>query len=221
MALFPARRLSAFDQAQAPIDRLPPLRSGVGVGVRFKLYATRKALAPSPTLHAPSRPALFCGTLVLGILVSLAVMLAVLVAPVSATGIDAARVRSLARQADAVILGTCESSHSRWDESGRFIVSRCRVRAARSFKGAAAETYAVETLGGSVDGTEMAASHGARVRAGESAVLFLRRGRAGSYVVWGGAEGKLPAAVGAGGWRIGHGEGVTVEEFRAKVGGGQ
>ncbi len=109
----------------------------------------------------------------------------------SAEGLGA-RAAQLAREADTVALGTCESAQTSWDEEHRFIVTTVQFRPSQTFKGAAAKTLTVKLLGGEVGNEGMNASHSATLAAGEETLLFLRRSQFGPYyVVWGGADGKL------------------------------
>ena len=123
--------------------------------------------------------------------------------------------RRLAYEADLVVMGTVQKAVSSWDDSGRVIVTRTTLQTHRCFKGPDRRTIAVETLGGTVGGIGMAVSHGATLKHGETAVLFLRRSRDGSHhVVWGGRRGKLPVRVTPTDKRlIGRGKGVGEETF--------
>jgi len=101
--------------------------------------------------------------------------------------------RQLARRADLIAFGHCQSAESSWDEHHRFIVTTIRFQPRRTFKGVAGDSLTVKVLGGQVGDQAMAASHSTAMRTGEEAVLFLQRSRFGDYfVITGGADGKLP-----------------------------
>lgn len=103
------------------------------------------------------------------------------------------RLSALGRQADAVVLGACESVVSTWDAQHRFIVTRATFRVRRELKGSAPKRVTIHTLGGKVGDVSMVASHAVSLQPREAAVLFLRRSEYGSYyVIWGGEQGKLP-----------------------------
>jgi hypothetical protein len=135
--------------------------------------------------------------------------------PSFADVIGEAEARQLAGESDLVMMGRCETAESGWDAAGRVIVTRARVKPQRTFKGHPVPAVTVETLGGTVGAITMGASHGASFRAGETAVLFLRRSRyGGHHVVAHGRLGKLPVRVGENGRSlIGRGAAVDVETF--------
>ena len=101
--------------------------------------------------------------------------------------------RQLARRADLIAFGHCQSAQSGWDEQHRFIVTTIRFQPRRTFKGTAGDSVTVKVLGGQVGDQAMTASQSTAMRTGEEAVLFLQRSRFGDYfVIAGGADGKLP-----------------------------
>lgn len=129
------------------------------------------------------------------------------------------RLATLAHEADSVILGTCESVVSTWDEEAHVIVTRATVRASRRFKGTPDDTVVVQTLGGTVGELTMVASHSVTLNQGEPAVLFLRRSRFGSYwVVWGGDEGRLAVHTASNGTTmVGAGAAMDLDDFAARI----
>jgi hypothetical protein len=140
-------------------------------------------------------------------------------APARAQDRSLHRLATLVKEADAIVLGTCESAVSTWDERHRFIATRATVRTSRQFKGTIGDTVTVQTLGGQVGDVGMVASHGASLAAGEPAVLFLRRSQYGPYfVIWGGEDGKLPVrASPSGAVTIGAGASMDLDGFAAWV----
>ena len=129
------------------------------------------------------------------------------------------RLATLVNEADAIVLGTCESAVSTWDEHHHFIVTRSTVRTRRQFKGMTDETVTVQTLGGTIGDEGMVASHGASLRQGEPAVLFLKRSQYGPYfVIWGGEDGKLQVEESPSGAAvIGAGTPMDLDSFAAWV----
>ncbi|MFI5398463.1 MAG: hypothetical protein ACHQ9S_23270 [Candidatus Binatia bacterium] len=133
---------------------------------------------------------------------------------VRAAPAQTASLSELAKHADLIALGRCQSAESAWDDAHRLIVTTIHFQPTRSFKGTTADRLTVKVLGGQVGHTAMTASHGAAMAAGEEAVLFLRRSRFGSYfVVWGGAGGKLPVRVEPFSGRRMIGGALAAEEF--------
>jgi hypothetical protein len=127
----------------------------------------------------------------------LACLIALLLPVAIAAGGEApaSSLRQLARHAELIAFGRCQSAESSWDEQHRFIVTTIRFQPRRTFKGVAGDSLTVKVLGGQVGDQGMAASHSATMGTGEEAVLFLQRSRFGDYfVVAGGADGKLPVA---------------------------
>ena len=98
----------------------------------------------------------------------------------------------LARQAEVIAFGHCQSAESSWDEQHRFIITTIHFQPRQTFKGAAADSLTVKVLGGQLGTEGMTASHSAALTAGETAVLFLQHSRFGDYfIITGGADGKL------------------------------
>jgi hypothetical protein len=125
----------------------------------------------------------------------LACFIALLLPLATAAGSQApaSSLHQLARRADLIAFGSCQSAHSGWDEQHRFIVTTIRFQPRRTFKGTAGDSVTVKVLGGQVGDQAMAASNSTAMRTGEEAVLFLQRSRFGGYfVITGGTDGKLP-----------------------------
>jgi hypothetical protein len=98
---------------------------------------------------------------------------------------------ALAREADLVVLGECASEHAEWNADS-FIATTIELRIHRVFKGEVTPLVAVKTLGGTLDGETVSASHGATLAAGERVVLFLKRSAYGPYyVIAGGEQGRV------------------------------
>lgn len=89
----------------------------------------------------------------------------------------------IAERSDAIVLARCVETRSHWDEDARVIVTDVTLDVERSFKGGAATTIAVRTLGGRVGPVGMEASHTARFAPGARVVALLRRSRFGPYFV--------------------------------------
>lgn len=127
----------------------------------------------------------------------LACLIALLLSVGTAAGGEAPRssFRQLARHAELIAFGRCQTAESSWDDTHRFIITTIRFQPRRTFKGTAVDSLTVKVLGGEVGDQGMAASHSATMGTGEEAVLFLQRSRFGNYfVVTGGTDGKLPVA---------------------------
>jgi hypothetical protein len=108
--------------------------------------------------------------------------------------------KMLTERADRVVLGTVESTVSRWTPDKSAIYTEAQIRVARSYKGdvKAGELVAVRREGGSVDGIGMRVYGAASFQPGEEIVLFLVE-RAGATWVVGMAQGKLHVATDASG----------------------
>jgi hypothetical protein len=97
----------------------------------------------------------------------------------------------LSAEADLIALGECVSEHAEWNADS-FIATTIELRIQRVFKGEVTPAVTVKTLGGTLDGETVTASHGATLAAGERVVLFLERSEFGSYyVIVGGEQGKV------------------------------
>jgi hypothetical protein len=102
---------------------------------------------------------------------------------------------TLCDRADRVVLGTVESTMSRWTDAHDAIYTDVTLRVSRAYKGATrpGETIVVRREGGSVDGIGMRVFGAAAFHVGEEALVFVERRGGASYVV-GMSQGKLRVA---------------------------
>jgi hypothetical protein len=105
-------------------------------------------------------------------------------------------VEELARLATDVFRGQVVATETYWDAGRTRIYTAVRVRVDETLKGAAApgETVTVTQLGGEKDGVLLDFVGRPRFAAGESVVLFTRRGRGADYLVVGLRQGKMRLA---------------------------
>jgi len=104
--------------------------------------------------------------------------------------------------ADVIVLGTVVSAEARETPDGKSINTYSLVRVAEGYKGLAGDSSVhVETLGGRVGTTTVYFAGEARLAAGESVLLFLKRwpGRQGSFHPFGFSQGKFRVSVKAAG----------------------
>ena len=108
--------------------------------------------------------------------------------------------KALTERADRVVLGTVESTVSRWTPDKSAIYTEAQIRVARSYKGDArsGELVAVRREGGTVDGIGMRVYGSAQLSPGEEAVVFLEQRGVATWVV-GMAQGKLHVSTDASG----------------------
>jgi len=119
---------------------------------------------------------------------------ALLVRPAAATTAVALTLPELVGQSHRILLGTPESTSSRWEPIGgsRRIVSYTRVVVDEDLDGTGDGVCLVRTLGGVV-GEQGQIVHGeAQLRDGGHALVFLRRSASGALVVTGRAQGHYP-----------------------------
>lgn len=129
------------------------------------------------------------------------VLTVILLAPVSApAGTVAARdLASLARDADEIVIGTCERNACRW--VGNKVFTDTEVRPERCLKGNTEGTVTLTHVGGTVREpipVAMLVPEMPRFDAGESVLVFVYRGPR-SRQVLGLTQGKLTIAPDAGG----------------------
>ncbi len=97
----------------------------------------------------------------------------------------------LGSAADAVVLGTVESTRSFWNADRTKIYTEIVVTAEQAFKGTPGAAIRVLQLGGTVDNVKVTV-HGALAwAAGEEVLLFLESYRQGRHVVTGLSQGKF------------------------------
>jgi len=119
---------------------------------------------------------------------------ALLVRPAAATTAVALTLQELVDQSHRILLGTPESTSSRWEPIGgsRRIVSYTRVVVDEDLDGTGDAVCLVRTLGGVV-GEQGQIVHGeAQLRDGDHTLVFLRRSTTGALVVTGRAQGHYP-----------------------------
>lgn len=108
--------------------------------------------------------------------------------PAAATIFVITDAQTIAASADVVVVGTVESTATRW--RGKRIVTRAVVKVTDLAKGATAERIQVVVPGGTLDGVTMRVIGGPQLRKGDRSVLFLRAAVSG-YRVVGLTQGKL------------------------------
>ncbi|HZS36363.1 MAG TPA: hypothetical protein VFF06_06035 [Polyangia bacterium] len=108
--------------------------------------------------------------------------------------------KTMTERADRVVLGTVESTVSRWTADHSAIYTDATVRVAKSYKGALkpGDALVVRREGGSVDGIGMRVFGAANFERGEEVVVFAETRGAATWVV-GMAQGKLRVTADAGG----------------------
>jgi hypothetical protein len=108
--------------------------------------------------------------------------------------------KTMTARADRVVLGTVESTVSRWTPDHQAIYTEATLRVAKSYKGALkpGDALVVRREGGSVDGIGMRVYGAASFTPGEEAVVFVEQRGAASWVV-GMSQGKLRVTTGADG----------------------
>jgi hypothetical protein len=92
---------------------------------------------------------------------------------VAATVVPWMDLEDMSAKADVIVLGTVESTESRWSDDGRIIVTRAFVTVERPLKGGPRARVLVETPGGRVGDLAMVASGAPVFHPGERVVLFL------------------------------------------------
>ncbi len=119
-------------------------------------------------------------------------------APAGATTALRYDLTTLARTADAIVVGQVTALQSAWRD-GR-IVTQVTVSGDEVLKGPRAPRYTVEVLGGTVDGIGQKVAGMAAFEPGEHVVLFLRAASGDStFEVVGLGQGKLRVEVGLSG----------------------
>lgn len=99
--------------------------------------------------------------------------------------------RELTIGSSDIVVGTVESTRSRWSDDRKRIFTDVEVRVARSLKGGAAQRITLTQLGGEVDGVRYSIPGGPLFRPGEEALLFVWRDSRGRPQVNGLAQGKF------------------------------
>jgi len=97
---------------------------------------------------------------------------------------------SLAREADAIVVGTVTSVDGEWDPSLSFVRSNVTVQVERTLRGPEDDTITLRTLGGFVGGVGQKAEGAAEFNVGERVLVFLTHWEDGTPKVLGYAQGK-------------------------------
>jgi hypothetical protein len=100
-------------------------------------------------------------------------------------GLSASTARSIpfeqkVEEAEAIVVGKVLSSESRYDASGRWIVTETTFAVEKALKGRPAPRFTVVTPGGSVDGIHQVTIGVPEFRPGDERVVFVRSQRDGS-----------------------------------------
>ena len=98
----------------------------------------------------------------------------------------------MANQAQAIVIGTCTSVRSEWNEEGTKIFTYITISPEISLKGdQILPEITIKQPGGDVGGIGMYVDGASVYEEGEEAILFLERGRKGIYRTLGLSQGKL------------------------------
>ena len=88
------------------------------------------------------------------------------------------------KRADDIVLARCIESHSKFDPSGRWIVTYSTFEVVRSYKGGASTTVTVVTPGGRVGSLHQVTVGVPSVREGDLNVIFVGSSSLGSTVMF-------------------------------------
>jgi hypothetical protein len=123
---------------------------------------------------------------------------------------------TLARRADAIVLGTVAEAFSAWNEEYTLIYTHYAIAVADAITGEPAPTVRLRIAGGRVGDTTLAVSHAPVLTAGEVVVLFLKAGpetaTAGRYFLCGADAGVLAVENG-----LVQSTGEPLASFKARV----
>ncbi|HEY6138255.1 MAG TPA: hypothetical protein VI670_10875 [Thermoanaerobaculia bacterium] len=86
--------------------------------------------------------------------------------------------------ASSIILGRCLKNESRWDPSGRWILTYSTFKVLNTFKGGSAQEVTLVVPGGSVGGVHQSSVGLPAFNEGSENVLFIRNGKAGPTVLY-------------------------------------
>jgi len=123
----------------------------------------------------PTRPLAF---------LSLAALLGISAAPAHASVAAAASFDEKVDNAAAIVVGKCLKTESRFDPSGRWIVTYSTFAVEQSMKGAPAQTITVVTPGGSVNGIHQSSVGVPEFREGSENVLFIKNSKLGPTILY-------------------------------------
>lgn len=87
-------------------------------------------------------------------------------------------------QASAIVLGKCVETTSRWDPTGKWILTYSTFQVERSMKGQPAQQITIVTPGGEVDGTHQETIGVPSFPIGGEHVVFVRNTSAGPTVLY-------------------------------------
>lgn len=100
--------------------------------------------------------------------------------------------KQIINESDSIVVGKVLGEDSEWDSAGKFIVSYVKVLVLDDIKGVEeTKEILVKRVGGRVGNREMIVHGAPKFRAGEKAVLFLKKGAANVRKVFGMKFGKL------------------------------
>lgn len=117
--------------------------------------------------------------------------LAALAAPLGATTVVPMDTRALVSRSNDIVIGEVLAVRSRWNEDRSRIVTDVTLRVDQTLKGGASGELTLTQIGGEVDGLRYTVEGAPRFSAGEQALLFAWRDRAGRPQVSGLAQGKF------------------------------
>jgi len=115
---------------------------------------------------------------------SLAALLGVSAVPARASVAAAASFDEKVDNAAAIVVGKCIKTESKFDPSGRWIVTYSTFQVEQSMKGSPVQTITVVTPGGSVNGIHQDSIGVPAFREGSENVLFIRNSKLGPTVLY-------------------------------------
>lgn len=104
--------------------------------------------------------------------------------PISASVARAVSFEEKVGAADAIVVGKFISSTSRWDPTGRWIVTDSTLEVAKALKGTPAPRLTVVTPGGTVDGIRQETIGVPTFEPGDERVVFVRESEVGPTVAF-------------------------------------
>jgi hypothetical protein len=107
-----------------------------------------------------------------------------LAAPARATLVKAVTFDQKVEHADAIVLGRCTDTQTRWDDDHRFILTYAKFQVEQSVKGAPVREVTVVTPGGSIDGLHQSSVGITPFDKGDERVIFVKNTRLGPTVLY-------------------------------------
>lgn len=104
--------------------------------------------------------------------------------PLSASVARAVSFEEKVGAADAIVLGRFVSSTSRWDPSGRWIVTDSTLEVEKALKGTPASRLTLVTPGGAVEGVRQETIGVPSFKPGDERIVFVRQSEAGPTVAF-------------------------------------